>query len=173
MVLFSLIERAAQELACVRDSSFAISIPKMKARQSRKILEIGEALVATGLPSLDAQAEALGLPRSTTYTIVSAEHKSTGISAAIICRMLNSPRLPSLVRAKIIEYAAEKAAGLYGGTKVQRRRFISALKSNDAGLWLSLRSVATATSPTDDQGDLLDKSHPVQEKYRMNKRDAA
>src|ERR1700732_147050 len=81
MVLFSLIERAAQELACVRDSSFAISIHKMKARQSRKILEIGEALVATGLPSLDAQAAALGLPRSTTYTIVSAEHKSTGISA--------------------------------------------------------------------------------------------
>ena len=127
MVLFSLIERAAQELACVRDSSFAISIHKMKARQSRKILEIGEALVATGLPSLDAQAAALGLPRSTTYTIICAQHKSTGISAKILAQMLNSPQLPLPVRAKLEEYAREKASGFYGSTNRQQRQFLSRL----------------------------------------------
>src|ERR1700720_413936 len=117
MVVCRLIEKAAEELAAVRDDVATISISDMKARQSAKIREIGEALVATGFVSLDAQTAALELPRSTTYTILSAEHKSTGISAKIVCRMLSSQRLPSLVRAKVIEYAAEKAAGLYGGTR--------------------------------------------------------
>ena len=100
---------------------------ELKARQSSKIREIGEALITTGFVSLDAQAKVLGLPRSTAWTILSAEHKSTGISAKIICRMLSSERLPPLVRAKIMEYAEEKAAGIYGGTKTQRRRFASKL----------------------------------------------
>ncbi|MGA6966235.1 MAG: hypothetical protein WBZ51_21800, partial [Xanthobacteraceae bacterium] len=101
---------------------------ELKARQSSKIREIGEALITTGFVSLDAQAKVLGLPRSTAWTILSAEHKSTGISAKIICRMLSSERLPPLVRAKIMEYAEEKAAGIYGGTKTQRRRFASKLR---------------------------------------------
>jgi hypothetical protein len=61
---------------------------------------------------LDAQAKAIGLPRSTAWTILSAEHKATGLSARIICQMLSSNRLPLLVRAKIIEYAEERAAGI-------------------------------------------------------------
>ena len=32
-----------------------------------------------------------------------------------------------LVRAKIMEYAEEKAAGIYGGTERQRRRFTAKL----------------------------------------------
>ena len=103
------------------------TLTDLKARQSSKIREIGEALITTGFVSLDAQAKVLGLPRSTAWTILSAEHKSTGISAKIICRMLSSERLPPLVRAKITEYAEEKAAGIYGGTKTQRRRFASKL----------------------------------------------
>jgi hypothetical protein len=103
-----------------------LSLADAKARQSSKIREIGEALITAGFVSLDAQAKALGLPRSTAWTILSAEHKSTGISAKIICRMLSSERLPPLVRAKIMEYAEEKAAGIYGGT--QHRRFASQLR---------------------------------------------
>ena len=135
MIVCRLIEKAAEELAALRDNAATISIADMKARQSAKIRQIGEALVAAGFVSLDAQAASLELPRSTTYTILLAEHKSTGISAKIISRMLNAQRLPSLVRAKVMEYAAEKAAGLYGGTKVHRRRFISALKSIPADEW--------------------------------------
>jgi hypothetical protein len=107
-----------------------LSLADAKARQSSKIREIGEALITAGFVSLDAQAKALGLPRSTAWTILSVEHKSTGISAKIICRMLSSERLPPLVRAKIMEYAEEKATGIYGGTKTQHRRFASQLKLN-------------------------------------------
>jgi hypothetical protein len=110
-----------------RAGSRAISLADVKARQASKIREIGEALITTGFVSLDAQAKILGLPRSTAWRILSAEHKGTGISARIICRMLNSEPLPPLVRAKIVEYAKEKAAGIYGGTETQHRRFTSKL----------------------------------------------
>jgi hypothetical protein len=122
-----LIAPAADEVGYLRDKTTNVSLADMKARQAAKISEIGEALMSVGLVTLDAQAKVLGLPRSTAWTILSAEHKSTGISAKIICRMLSSERLPPLVRAKIMEYAEEKAAGIYGGTKTQRRRFASKL----------------------------------------------
>ena len=99
----------------------------MKARQSTKIQEIGEALALGGLFSLDDQAEALGLTRSTTWTILKGNHKSNGLSAAIINRILAAPRLPPLVRAKTLEYVEEKAAGLYGHSRAQRRKFVSQL----------------------------------------------
>jgi hypothetical protein len=115
--------------------SCALSLADVKARQSSNIREIGEALITAGFISLDAQAKALGLPRSTAWTILSAEHKATGLSARIICRMLSSNRLPLLVRAKIIEYAEERAAGIYGGTKTQNRRFCAKLKLNGPQQW--------------------------------------
>ena len=78
----------------LRDKTPNPSLADVKARQSSKIREIGEALITAGFVSLDAQAKALGLPRSTAWTILSAEHKGTGISARIICRMLSSKRIP-------------------------------------------------------------------------------
>src|SRR3984893_231652 len=122
-----LIAPAADEVGYLRDKTTNVSLADMKARQAAKISEIGEALMIVGWFTLDAQANALGLPRSTTWAILTAEHKGYGISAKIISRMLNSERLPPLVRAKIMEYAEEKAAGIYGGTKTQRRRFASKL----------------------------------------------
>jgi hypothetical protein len=107
----------------------------VKARQASKIREIGKALITTGFVSLDAQAKVLGLPRSTAWRILSAEHKGTGISARIICRMLSSEPLPPLVRAKIIEYANEKAACIYGGTQTQHRKFTSKLALYGPGEW--------------------------------------
>src|SRR3979411_3041973 len=104
----------------------------MKAQQSSKIREIGEAPVAAGFRALDEQAEALGLSRSTTWTILKGSHKSSGLSARIINRMLASPKLPTPVLSKIIEYSAEKAAGLYGGRKTPLRRFAANI-SGDAG----------------------------------------
>ena len=51
---------------------------ELKARQSSKIREIGEALITAGFVSLNAQAKVFGLPRSTAWTILSAKHKGTG-----------------------------------------------------------------------------------------------
>ena len=87
-----------------------------KARQLSKIRELAEAVEAAGFLTLDEQAKILGLPRSTVWTIRRGSHKATGLSASIINRMLAAPTLPPLVRAKILEYVQEKAAGLYGGS---------------------------------------------------------
>jgi hypothetical protein len=100
---------------------------EMKARQSSKIRELAEAVEAAGFLTLDEQAKILGLPRSTAWTIRMGSHKASGLSASIINRLLAAPMLPLLVRAKILEYVEEKAAGLYGGSPSQRRRFTARL----------------------------------------------
>ena len=88
------------------------------------------ALVAAGICRLDGQALVLGLCRSTTWTILKGNHKASGLSATTINRVLEAPQLPPFVRAKILEYVEEKAAGWYGHSKTQRRRFISQLSVN-------------------------------------------
>ena len=94
-----------------------------KALQCAKIREIGAALISAGIVALDRQADALGLCRSTTWVILQAEHKNSGLSATVVNRMLGSPRLPGPVRAKVIEYVREKLAGRYGHSKTQLHRF--------------------------------------------------
>ena len=103
------------------------SPPSSRARQNAKIREIGDAISGTKLRTLDEQAEALGLSRSTTWTLLKGKHKSSGLSARVISRMLSAPHLPLPVRAKIHEYLAEKTAGLYGDTERELRRFVRRL----------------------------------------------
>jgi hypothetical protein len=100
---------------------------EMKARQANKIRELGTALAASGFHSLDDQAHALGLSRSTAWTILRVHHKGSGLSSGIICRMLKNPRLPPRVRAVLIEYVREKCAGAYGHKKPQRYQFLARL----------------------------------------------
>jgi hypothetical protein len=120
----------------------------MKARQSAKIREIADALASAGFVGLDAQAQILGICRSTAWTILQGSHKSSGISPTLISRMLKADALPTSVRAKIVEYASEKAAGSYGHNALQRRRFIGAL-SEKAGMRFSLRNAARTRSRAD------------------------
>jgi hypothetical protein len=96
---------------------------EVKDRQSSKIKELSGALVAAGFCSLDGQANALGLPRSTTWTILKAKHKNYGLSAALVNRILQRPGLNQRIRAKILEYVQEKSAGCYGHNQSQLRRF--------------------------------------------------
>jgi len=91
--------------------------------QRTKINEIAEALVKAGCLSLGQQAKALGLQRSTAWTIVKSQCKATGLTVATINRMLASPKLPDSVRIKVIEYVAKKSAGHYGHTARRRRKF--------------------------------------------------
>jgi hypothetical protein len=100
-----------------------------KERQSSKIKELSDALVAAGFLSLDDQAAALGLSRSTTWTILRAKHKNYGLSGALINRILKRPGLDRRVRAKIVEYVQEKASGSYGHNKTQLRRFTDRLSA--------------------------------------------
>jgi hypothetical protein len=99
----------------------------MKAKQSEKIRQLADALVQSGLVTLDQQAQALGLARSTAWSILAAQHKTTGLSVSVICRMLATPQLPALVRAKLIEYIEERIAGGYGHSPQQVRKFVARL----------------------------------------------
>src|SRR5215469_1365539 len=95
-------------------------VTEMKSRQAAKIRELGQSLIDAGFVTLDQQSEALGLARSTTWTILRASHKGSGLSAAVINRMLLSPELPPLARRKILEYTTDKLAGAYGGRRFKR-----------------------------------------------------
>ena len=99
----------------------------MKARQRIKIEEIRAALVRAGVSTLDEQTKVLGLCRSTAFSILRPNHKSSGLSARTINRMLVSPRLPIPVRQKIFEYVRERIAGLYGHSDRRRREFAASL----------------------------------------------
>ena len=103
------------------------TVARMKARQSAKIREIANALVAAGFHTLDAQARILNVGRSTAWTILKSNHKGSGLSAKILNRMLSVRRLPPVVRKILLEYIEEKASGRYGHSAKLRRRFITAL----------------------------------------------
>jgi hypothetical protein len=101
----------------------------MKAQQRIKIQEIRKALARMGFLTLDEQAKVLGLPRSTAWSVLKPNHKSSGLSAGTVNRMLMSPGLPSPVRQKIFEYAREKIDGLYGHSERRRREFAACLSA--------------------------------------------
>lgn len=106
----------------------------LKDRQASKIKELANELVAAGFVSLDDQASALGLSRSTTWTILKGKHKNYGLSAALIKRVLHKHDLDAGVRLKIIEYIREKATGSYGHNATQLRRFTRQLAASTVPL---------------------------------------
>jgi hypothetical protein len=92
-----------------------------------KIEEIGRTLADCGFVALDEQARVLGLSRSTAWTVLRGLHKSSGLSALTINRMLTARSLPAQVRSKILEYIAEKMSGSYGDQKHRLKAFASRL----------------------------------------------
>ena len=108
--------------------AMAAAVSEAKARQLSKIRELRLALRRAGLIGLDEQAQALGLPRSTTWKILKGGHKASGLSAMVVSRMLSEPRLPPVVRTKILEYVREKADGLYGHGKRELLRFSARIR---------------------------------------------
>ena len=107
----------------------AHDVSKPKTRQRSKIAEIRATLVDEGFVALDEQAATLGLSRSTAWSILNPNHKSSGLSARTISRILRSTRLPSSssVRQRMFEYIQEKIEGLYGHTDRRRREFSECL----------------------------------------------
>jgi hypothetical protein len=99
-------------------------LSRAKLRQATKIREIKDALIASGYYSLDAQARALGLSRSTAWTIFRGQHKASGLSTSILLAMLSEPCLPLAVRQTVMDYVSEKAAGLYGDKPFRVRQFM-------------------------------------------------
>jgi hypothetical protein len=100
-----------------------VEASQLKMRQRTKIAEIRAALVDAGVVALDDQAATLGLCRSTAWSVLNPSHKSSGLSARTISRILGSSRLPQLVRQRLFEYVQAKIDGLYGHSERRRREF--------------------------------------------------
>ena len=130
------------------------SLAAMKVRQSTSIREIANAVIAAGFVALDEQANALGLSRSTTWTIIKGCHKSSGLSARIINRILAARHLPPLVRARVLEYVEQKTTGHFGHSVRVRRKFLSALSIKSSNQVPPLRIVNVAT-PVDGASEVL------------------
>ena len=96
-----------------------------RKQQRLKIEEITRTLAECGFVTLDKQAYVLGLSRSTAWTIIRGTHKTSGLSATTINRMLATGRLPLRVRLKVLEYIAEKMSGAYGDRKHCLKAFAS------------------------------------------------
>ena len=93
-----------------------------KARQAFRLAEFRAALVDAGFDTIDKQAAALGLGRSTAWVVLNRDQRA-GPSASVIKRILSSPSLPPVARRKIEEYVREKSRGLYGHSRRQAQAF--------------------------------------------------
>src|SRR5262245_58295860 len=86
-----------------------------------RLKRISEALLACGYSTLDEQAKALGVSRSTAWTIVKTKHKCDRLHAKTIKRILENPETPPRVRAAVQHYLAESPAIRHRGRKIEAR----------------------------------------------------
>jgi hypothetical protein len=70
---------------------------------------ISEALISSGYTSLDAQAKALGVHRSTAWVIIKNKHKLGRLSAKIANRILGNPQTPPAVRTIVQQYVSKRS----------------------------------------------------------------
>jgi hypothetical protein len=131
---------------------------RSREKQRLKIEEIGRTLADCGLVALDEQARALGLCRSTAWTVLRGLHKSSGLSATTINRMLAAHHLPTQVRTKILEYVAEKMSGSYGDQKHRLKAFASKIGRN----YLAEVSVGHGHEVPDKTPPDRETSHPCE-----------
>ena len=82
-------------------------------RQNRNyaigLQDISEALIACGYTKLDKQAKALGIRRSTAWTIVKVKHKLGRLSSKTTSRILANPETPPSVRNVVQQYLDERS----------------------------------------------------------------
>jgi hypothetical protein len=120
-------------------------ISSLKSRQCAKIAALRQALTDAGVLSLDAQAAALGLARSTAWFVLKGDYKTSGLSAAIIKRILASPKLPLSARQIVEDYVQERLAGAYGHSQPRLRVFRAELACLDRTDAATIAMLATAS----------------------------
>ena len=118
---------ATQRYQQAADHEAPATLELLRAKQGETLRTLRQALVANGIDSLDDQARALCLPRSTTWFVLQSHHKCRGLNAAQVIRIWRSQSLPENARSVIIRYVHERSAGAYGHTKVMRRKFVMRL----------------------------------------------
>jgi hypothetical protein len=111
----------------IRDFNEVRSAGHAGYKYPTKIQNIADALIAEGYLSLDAQAKALGVCRSTAWTIVKTKHKLDRLSFKTTNSMLANPELPRSVRLVICQYLSERSEWFAQCSK--RRRNSAGTKS--------------------------------------------
>lgn len=96
----------------IRDLNAVRSGPRPYRKYATKIQHIADALIAEGCLTLDAQAKALGVRRSTAWTIMKTKHKLDRLSFKTTNCMLASPVLPPSVRTVVLRYITERSDDL-------------------------------------------------------------
>jgi hypothetical protein len=76
------------------------------------VVRIREALIACGYTKLDQQAKALGINRSTAWTIIKMKHKLGRLNNKTTQRILANPNTPPPVRTVVLRYLAERPVAL-------------------------------------------------------------
>ena len=97
---------------------------------SNELGRISDALISSGYTSLDDQAKALGLSRSTAWSITKNKHKLGRLSVKTINRILANPQTPQTVRAVLHEYVAQRYAAVYGRKKQRFTASLDMLRTN-------------------------------------------
>ena len=83
---------------------------------------ITDALIRSNYTSLDAQARALGISRSTAWTVIKQKHKLGRLHVNTTTKILANPELPVEVRAAVEAYVgALNTASLSAYVKVPER----------------------------------------------------
>ena len=98
-------------LVPIRDPN-AVHFTLADRKYPTRIQHIADALVAEGCVALDKQAKALGIHRSTAWTIMRTKHKLDRLSLKTTNRMLASPELPPSVRIVVLRYVMERSDNL-------------------------------------------------------------
>jgi hypothetical protein len=99
-------------LTIIRDLNAVRSSTQRRHKCSTNIQHIAEALIAEGYRSLDEQARALGVHRSTAWTIMKTKHKLDRLSLKTTNSMLANPALPPSVRIVVLQYLTERSDDL-------------------------------------------------------------
>jgi hypothetical protein len=76
---------------------------------SIELERISEALISSGYTSLDEQAKALGVHRSTAWVIIKKKHKLGRLSAKTIDRILGNSQTPPAVRTLVQQYVVKRS----------------------------------------------------------------
>ena len=82
-------------------------------RRTVGLQQISEALIASGYTTLDQQAKALGISRSTAWTIIKTKHKMGRLHTKTTQRILANPDTPPFVRSVIKQYLAERSIAVH------------------------------------------------------------
>jgi hypothetical protein len=100
-------QQAAVGVCARKNPSERLHVLRDLTARKTKIQDITEALISSGYTSLDNQAKALGLRRSTAWTIIRNRHKLGRLSTKTIERIIANPETPPLVLAAIQRYAVD------------------------------------------------------------------